>query len=87
MFWSEATVSLEKAADGVNKAIVSIQVPHPGYGAVITGIDFNERKEAVIRFRLTPPDPDMMYPMMISRVELETYVSADYTTVSALQTD
>lgn len=85
LVWSEATVSLEKAADGVNKATVTVQVPHPGYGAVITGIDFAGAKEAVIRYRLTPPNPDMMYPMVISNVELQTYVSSDYTGVSARQ--
>jgi hypothetical protein len=85
LVWSEAAVTLEKAADGVNKAVVTIQVPHPGYGAVITGIEFTGAKEAVIRYKLTPPDPDMMYPMVISQVELQTYVSSDFTTVSAKQ--
>jgi hypothetical protein len=81
--WSEASVTLEKAADGVNKAAVTIQVPHPGYGAVITGIDFTGDKEAVIRYKLTPPNPDMMYPMVISKVELATYLASDYTAVTA----
>ncbi|RAU93709.1 hypothetical protein DQG13_25305 [Paenibacillus sp. YN15] len=85
LVWSEAAVSLEKAADGVNKALVTIQVPHPGYGAVITGIEFTGDKEAVIRYRLTPPDPDMMYPMVVSKVELQTYVSSEYTSVTAQQ--
>lgn len=85
LVWSEASVSLEKAADGVNKATVTIQVPHPGYGAEIAGIDFAQSKEAVIRYRLISPDPDKMYPMVISKVELHTYVAAEYTGVSARQ--
>lgn len=85
--WSEATVTLEKASDGVNKAMVTIQVPHPGYGAVITGIDFTGDKTAVIRYKLTPPNPDMMYPMVISKVELATYLASDFTAVTAQHAD
>lgn len=87
LVWSEASVTLEKAAEGINKAVVTIQVPHPGYGAVITGIEFTGTKEALIRYKLTPPKPDSMYPMVISKVELQTYLSTDFTTVSARQTD
>ncbi|NIK75827.1 hypothetical protein FHS15_000927 [Paenibacillus castaneae] len=61
----------------VNKVTVSTQVPHPGYGIRISSISF-EGKEAVIHIEIVMPDPDKMYPQVITDVQVTTYVDATF---------
>lgn len=61
----------------VNKVTISTQVGHPGYGIRINSISF-EGDQAVIYVEMTLPDPDKMYPQVITDVQVSTYVDAKY---------
>lgn len=76
---TEAAVHVEKVSGEVNKVTLTVQVPHPGYGVVITGIDFPGEGKAVIRYRVTDPKPGMFYPMVITDVKVSTFVSSEFT--------
>lgn len=71
----------EEEAEGVTKAtLVWPEAPHPGYGLAIHKIEFDhETMEAVIVYRKTLPDPDRMYPQVITEVSVVTYVDSRYT--------
>lgn len=76
----ESKVTLEKAADGVNKATLTVSnLPNPGYGLAIDRIEFGKDKTAVIYFSVTKPDPGMMYPQVISDATAVTYLPDGYT--------
>ncbi|WP_036718771.1 S-layer homology domain-containing protein [Paenibacillus harenae] len=61
----------------INKVTVSTQVPHPGYGIRISSIQF-EGGQAVINVDTVMPDPDKMYPQVITDVTVSTYVDAAF---------
>lgn len=66
----------------VSKVTVSAQMPHPGYGLRIASIVF-EGEQAILYVEPTLPDPDMMYPQVITDVEIVTYVDAAFKPVLA----
>lgn len=61
----------------VNKVTVAAEAPHPGYGLRITSVSF-EGDEALIYVETVKPDPDLMYPQVITEVRAETYVAAGF---------
>lgn len=61
----------------VNKVTISAQVPHPGYSFRITSIRF-KGQDAYIQLEAIYPDPDKIYPQVISNVEAITYISSSY---------
>lgn len=61
----------------INEITVVAQAPHPGYGIRIASIVFEEDK-AIIYTEASLPDPDMMYPQVITEVKAVTYVSSEY---------
>lgn len=61
----------------VNKVTISGQVPHPGYGIRIASVSF-EGDQAVIYVEAISPDPDKMYPQVITEVSAVTYVDAKF---------
>lgn len=76
----DAEVKLEKAADGISKATVTVNnLPNPGYGLAIDKIEFGKNKTAVIYFSVTKPDPNSMYPQVISSASAVTYLPEGYT--------
>ncbi|ULL14072.1 S-layer protein [Paenibacillus sp. H1-7] len=79
---SDVKVSVEKVNEEVNKVVLSREMPHPGYGLKITGIQFQADNTAVIQYEVTPPNPDMMYPQVITEVKAETYVASKYKPVA-----
>lgn len=84
----EAAVKLEKAADGVNKATLTVSnLPNPGYGLSIDRIEFGKNKTAVIYFSVTKPDPGMMYPQVISDATAVTYLPDGYTATAQSLTE
>jgi hypothetical protein len=84
----DAAVKLEKAADGVNKATVTVSnLPNPGYGLSIERIEFGKNKTAVIYFSVTKPAPDKMYPQVISSASATTYLPDGYTAVAKSLTE
>ncbi|GGG13186.1 hypothetical protein GCM10010912_67030 [Paenibacillus albidus] len=76
----ETKVTLDKAGEGVNKATLTVSnLPNPGYGLTIDKIEFGKNKTAVITFTVTNPDPDKMYPQVISEGSAVTYLPEGYT--------
>ncbi|MBP1996855.1 S-layer homology domain-containing protein [Paenibacillus eucommiae] len=63
--------------DKVNEITISAQAPHPGYGFIVTGITFNG-SEAIIHTETVLPDPDKMYPQVLTEIKLVTYVGSAY---------
>ncbi|MEO3947491.1 S-layer homology domain-containing protein [Gorillibacterium sp. CAU 1737] len=80
----ESALSVEAISPDVNKVTLTVTVPHPGYGVVITGIQFTSDHKAIIRYKLTDPDPDMFYPMVLKDVKVSTYIDKAYTPVAML---
>lgn len=80
---ADVKLTSETAVEGVLKVTVSGQAPHPGYGLVIESIAF-QGDEAIVRVAPVFPDPDMMYPQVITEVSVDTYVSSDYKPVLEL---
>lgn len=68
----------------INKITVSAQAPHPGYGIRIASILF-EGDQAVIFTETSLPDPDFMYPQVITEVTATVYVGSEYKPVLAKQ--
>ena len=61
----------------INKVTITAQMPHPGYGLKIGSISF-DNELAVIHTEVIQPEPDKMYPMVISEVSVSTYIDAAY---------
>lgn len=81
--YDKAVVSVVKAADGVNKVSLTVDnLPNPGYGLFIEKIEFGTDKTAVIHYSVTQPDPDKMYPQVISKATVVTYLPDDYKAVA-----
>ncbi|MEK3885236.1 S-layer homology domain-containing protein [Paenibacillus sp. PL2-23] len=79
---TEGKISVEAVNDDVNKVTITAQLPHPGYGLRISSISF-EGNQAVIHTELIEPDPDKMYPQVITEVKVTTYVDAKFKPVLA----
>jgi len=74
---SNVTLKTEPVNEDVLKVTVSAQAPHPGYGLEISHIFFDGR-QAIISWRIVFPDPEMMYPQVITEVSDVTYIPAKY---------
>ncbi|GKU78407.1 S-layer homology domain-containing protein [Paenibacillus sp. L3-i20] len=64
----------------VNKVTITAQLPSPGYGLHISSITFDGDK-AVLHVATTTPDPNKMYPQVISEVKISTFVDSKYKVV------
>lgn len=79
----EVSVKVEKVNDDVNRVTLSKEMPNPGYGLVIQAIEFSaDGGQAVIKYTVQKPNPDMMYPQVITEVKAETYVSSKYKAIA-----
>lgn len=78
-------LSVDAVNEDVNKVTVTAQMPHPGYGLKISSISF-EGDKAVIHMEVLLPDPDMMYPQVITEAKVSTYVDAKLKPVLAEST-
>nr|WP_233168169.1 S-layer homology domain-containing protein [Paenibacillus roseus] len=74
-------LNLRHEIKAVNKEVNEIKITgtvgHPGYGLRVSDIHFKD-KEAIIEVELIQPDPDRMYPQVITDVTISTYVSSGY---------
>jgi len=72
-------VRLEQTAinEEVNKITITATVGHPGYGMKINSITF-EDKTAFILIEPLLPDPDMVYPQVITDISVDTFISSQY---------
>ena len=78
----DVTMNVEKINNEVNKIVLSRgEKPNPGYTLTITRIEFKENKEAVIYYLAEDPDPNQMYPQVITEPKAVTYLSSEYTPV------
>jgi len=73
----EQKLTVEAVNEHVNKVTLSAQMPHPGYGLRIASIQF-EGDQAIIYTEALLPDPDKMYPQVITEVKVTTYVDAAF---------
>lgn len=75
----DVTLSVAKVNDEVNKVtLLWSNRPHPGYGISVSNIEFTPSGEALISYELHQPDPDKMYPQVISEAKIDTYVASAY---------
>lgn len=82
---NSVSVVTSKEADGRVKATLKASLPNPGYGLKIEGVKYDGGK-AIVQYSVTNPDPDMMYPQVITDVEASTYLTGTYTEVTTEQT-
>jgi len=76
---ADIAVSTEKVNEEVNKITLTWELrPNPGYGMEITGIRFEEGNRAVVLYKLHKPDPDKMYPQVITPAQVSTFIPAGY---------
>ncbi|WP_262676703.1 S-layer homology domain-containing protein [Paenibacillus sp. J5C2022] len=66
--------------DDVNQVTITAEMPHPGYGLRVASISF-QGDEAHIELAPILPDPDRMYPQVITEVSVTTYIGSEYTPV------
>lgn len=78
----EVTVKTAKVNDDINKVTLTTELPNPGYGFAITAIQFTEDGKAVIQYVVKQPNPDMMYPQVITQAHVETYISSKYEVIT-----
>lgn len=75
----EVTVSVEKVNDDVNKVTLSRGIkPNAGYGISIDSIQFQSGGQAIVKYSLQEPQPDMMYAQVMTEAKAVTYVSSNY---------
>ncbi|WP_168120724.1 S-layer homology domain-containing protein [Paenibacillus sp. HB172176] len=80
------TLQVESVNDDVNKVTITASMPNPGYGLRVASIVF-EDEQAVINVEPVLPDPDKMYPMVITDVKIVTYVDSAFKPVLPESTD
>lgn len=74
---SNITVNREAVSKEVDKVSIFATVPHPGYSAKISEIKFIDNI-AYITLEEILPDPDMLYPQVITTITLNTFISSNY---------
>ncbi|WP_127592443.1 protease complex subunit PrcB family protein [Paenibacillus lautus] len=77
------STSVVKVDDAQNKVTVTKEdLPNPGYGIKITSVDYVSDTEAVIYYKVLQPDPDKMYPQVISKSSDDVLVPSKYTKIT-----
>ncbi|MBN2984110.1 MULTISPECIES: S-layer homology domain-containing protein [Cohnella] len=61
--------------ESVSEVTVKATAPHPGYGLRIVSIQF-EGDQAIVFTEPVWPDPEMMYPQVLTEISAVTYVDA-----------
>lgn len=74
---SEYKLESKAVTDQVREITVSAQAPHPGYGIRISSIYFDGNR-AIIYTEPVLPDPDKVFPQVITEVRAVTYIGSDY---------
>ncbi|OMF62302.1 S-layer homology domain-containing protein [Paenibacillus sp. FSL R5-0766] len=72
-------VTTTKVDDKTIKVKLSAEMPHPGYGLKIDDVKLEKDGRAIVLYSIIQPDPDMMYPMVITNVTAETDIPTGYT--------
>lgn len=75
----DISTQIVKVNDKVNKVVITKDnLPNPGYAVAVTSIDFVNGKQAIVYYTVIQPDPNKMYPQVISKSSAEAYVSSQY---------
>lgn len=74
---SDISVNRQAVSTEVDKVSIFVTVPHPGYSAQISEIKFSGDK-AYITLEQINPNPDMMYPQVVSTITLNTFIASNY---------
>ncbi|WP_366290379.1 S-layer homology domain-containing protein [Paenibacillus sp. AN1007] len=72
-------VTISEVDDQTSKVTLTAEMPHPGYGLKIDDVKLEKDKHAVVKYSIVQPDPDKMYPMVITKVTAEAEIPAGYT--------
>lgn len=76
---NRVSFSVTKVNDQINKVVLTrYEQPHPGYGIRVSKVEFTKDNKAIVHYELLSPDPDMMYPQVITDSQTETYVPSEY---------
>ena len=73
----DLTLKTDAVSKEITKVTISGMAPHPGYALEIASVEYSN-EIAVVNYRLLPPDPDMVYPQVITEVNAVTYIPAGY---------
>ncbi|MDR6723923.1 hypothetical protein J2W91_002385 [Paenibacillus amylolyticus] len=73
------SVTTTKVDDKTTKVKLTAEMPHPGYGLKIDDVKLEKDGRAIVLYTIVQPDPDMMYPMVITNVTAETDIPTGYT--------
>ncbi|WP_127531445.1 S-layer homology domain-containing protein [Paenibacillus kobensis] len=73
-------LSVQPVNPSINEVTVTATLPNPGYGLRISSITFRDQT-AVIAVEVKHPDPDRVYPQVLTEAKAVTYVSAEYAPV------
>ncbi|MCQ4087275.1 S-layer homology domain-containing protein [Saccharibacillus sp. JS10] len=71
---TDVTVMTAQENDGRVKATLKVSLPNPGYGLKIEDVKYAGNK-ATVHYTITKPDPNMMYPQVITEAEASTYLT------------
>ncbi|WP_211747025.1 S-layer homology domain-containing protein [Paenibacillus sp. Marseille-Q4541] len=61
------------------KVKLSLELPNPGYGLEIKDVELGKNGKAIIKYQIIQPDPDKMYPQVITERTAETNIPSGYT--------
>lgn len=73
----DPSLNTDAVSKEITKVTISGTAPHPGYALEIASVEYNEGT-AVVNYRVLPPDPDMVYPQVLTEVNAVTYIPAGY---------
>lgn len=61
------------------KVKLSLELPNPGYGLEIKDVELGKNGKAIIKYKIIQPDPNKMYPQVITERTAETNIPSGYT--------
>jgi hypothetical protein len=75
--FSEIQVTSEKHSEQATQVTLTAMAPHPGYGFEVASIVYSNG-EAQINYRIIMPNPEMMYPQVLTEVTAVTYIPSQF---------
>ncbi|WP_454189894.1 S-layer homology domain-containing protein [Paenibacillus sp. Marseille-Q7038] len=72
-------VSSQTIDEKTVKVKISLELPNPGYGLEIKDVELSKNGKAIIKYEIIQPDPNKMYPQVITERTAETNIPSGYT--------
>lgn len=72
-------VSSQTIDEKTVKVKISLELPNPGYGLEIKDVELGKNGKAIIKYEIIQPDPNKMYPQVITERTAETNIPSGYT--------